>query len=333
MPPTSTTADGTQTDEIDRFKSRRQGLDAEIARIAGRQHGLVTLEQLEGLGLSRAAAVQRATIGRLCRVHQGVFAVGPLLTAKGFWMAAVLACGPDAVLSHWSAAVLWGLADGAQHRRIDVTAPNRRGRQPKGIQAHRDGALSSRERTVAHRIPCTTVERTLLDLAGTVSIAMLRRVLSEAEVLRVVDLSALRGLLRRHRGRRGVARLRLVLDELHPDTKRTRSELERMFLRMCDRHSLPRPEVNTKLSTNGKSLEPDFLWREAGLIVEADSRRFHGTDSAFQHDRRREQELQRVGWRVSRCTWEQVEYEPGRLAAIIHALLAQQNPRRRDANQ
>jgi predicted transcriptional regulator of viral defense system len=331
MPP-NPTADGTQTDEIDRFASRRQGFDAEIARLAGRQHGLVTLEQLELLGLSRAAARQRAKVGRLHRVHEGVYAVGPLLTAKSIWMAAVLAGGPGAVLSHWSAAVLWGLIKD-DHGSIDVTAPNRRGRQPKGIKAHRDGALSSRETTVIHRIPCTTVERTLLDLAGTVSIATLRRALSEAEVLRVVDLPTVRALLRGHRGRRGVARLRLVLDELHPDTKRTRSELERMFLGMCDRHSLPKPKVNAKLSVNGKTLEPDFLWPDAGLIVEADSRRFHGTDSAFQHDRRREQELQRVGWRVSRCTWEQVEYEPRRLAAIIRDLLAQQNPRRRDANR
>jgi predicted transcriptional regulator of viral defense system len=292
----------------------------------------VTLEQLEALGLSRAAAAQRARVGRLHRVHQGVYSVSPLLTAKSIWMAAVLACGPGAVLSHRSAAVLWGLF-GEEQGPIHVTATNRRGRQPKGIEAHRDGALSDGERTVVLRIPCTTVERTLLDLAGTVSISVLRRALSEAEVLRVVDLSVLRALLRRHRGRRGVARLRLVLDELHPDTKRTRSELERMFLRMCDRHSIPRPEVNAKLSVNNRWLEPDFLWRDAGLVIEADSRLFHGTNSAFQRDRRREQELQRVGWRVSRCTWEQVEYEPRRLAAIIGDLLAQQNPRRRDANR
>ncbi len=247
-------------------------------------------------------------------------------------MAAVLACGSGAVLSHRSTAALWGLMD-ADQGSIDVTAPNRRGRQPAGIAAHRDGCLSSGECTVARRIPCTTVERTLLDLAGVVPMPTLRRALAEAEVLRAIDLSTLRALLGRHRGRRGVARLRLILDELHPDTKRTRSELERMFLRMCDRHSLPGPEVNAELDVNGRLLKPDFLWRDAGLIVEADSRRFHGTDSAYQYDRRREQELQRVGWRVSRCTWEQVEYEPRRLAAIVRDLLAQQSPRRRDANR
>jgi len=174
-----------------------------------------------------------------------------------------------------------------------------------------------------------TVERTLLDLAAVIPVWQLRKAVSEAEVLRIVDHAALRALLRRSRGRRGVARLRLILEELHPETKRTRSELERRFLRMCSRAGLPRPEVNVPLDIGDRSLTPDFLWRHAGLIVEADSRRFHDTDSAFQHDRQREQRLQLAGWRVSRCTWEQVEFEPRRLASTIHTLLAQPNPRRR----
>jgi very-short-patch-repair endonuclease len=102
-----------------------------------------------------------------------------------------------------------------------------------------------------------------------------------------------------------------------------------MFLRMCTAARLPKPEVNVSLDVGSDTLEPDFLWRDAGLIVEADSRRFHDTPSAFQHDRRREQHLQLAGWRVSRCTWEQVEREPRRLAETISGLLAQQNPRRR----
>jgi very-short-patch-repair endonuclease len=121
----------------------------------------------------------------------------------------------------------------------------------------------------------------------------------------------------------------MLLDEIHPDTKRTRSELERLFLRMCTRAGLPQPEVNVSLGVGDGYLKPDFLWRDDGLIVEADSRRFHDTQSAFQHDRRREQRLQLAGWRVSRCTWEQVEREPRRLAETILGLLAQSTPRRR----
>jgi len=99
---------------------------------------------------------------------------------------------------------------------------------------------------------------------------------------------------------------------------------------MCGQGGLPQPEVNASLLAGGRRLEPDFLWRDAGLIVEADGRRYHDTASAFQQDRRREQQLQMAGWRVSRCTWEQVVNEPRRLAAVIKALLAQPNPRRRD---
>ena len=251
------------------------------------------------------------------------------LTREGRWMAAVLAGGPDAVLSHRSAAVLWGIRD-VDRGSVDVTAPNRRGRHPPGIDAHRY-SLPASDWTTLRRIPCTTVERTLLDLAAVIPMWQLRKALAEAEVLRNVDLSALRALLRRSRGRRGVARLRLILDELHPETRRTRSELERMFLGMCRHGELPTPEVNVSLSAGGRRLKPDFLWRDAGLIVEADSRRFHDTDSAFQNDRQREQLLQLAGWRVSRCTWEQVEREPQRLAQTIKAILAQTNPRRRDS--
>jgi hypothetical protein len=247
-------------------------------------------------------------------------------------MAAVMACGSGAVLSHRSAAALWRIGHFAQGW-VDVTAPNRRGRHPSSINAHRNGSLTAGDLTRVRGIPCTTVERTLLDLAAVIPVWQLRKALAEAEVLRIVDLSVLHALLRRSRGRRGVARLRLILEELHPETKRTRSDLERLFLDICGKGGLPTPEVNVSLHVSGRRLKPDFLWRDAGLIVEADSRRFHDTDSAFQHDRQREQLLQLAGWRVSRCTWEQVEREPRRLAQTIKVLLAQSNPRRRDSKQ
>jgi very-short-patch-repair endonuclease len=242
-------------------------------------------------------------------------------------MAAVLACGVGAVLSHRSAAALWGLREDRRIS-IDVTAPNRRGRIPQGIDAHRNGSLTQPDRAMLRGIPCTSVERTLLDLAGFIPVWDLSKALAEAEILRILDLEVLRRLIKRSRGRRGVARLRLLLDELDPATKRTRSELERLFLRMCTQAELPRPEVNASLRVGDGYLEADFFWRDAGLIVEADGRRFHDTNSAFNHDRRREQRLQLAGWRVSRCTWWQVESEPRRLAATIRGLLAQTNDRR-----
>jgi very-short-patch-repair endonuclease len=146
--------------------------------------------------------------------------------------------------------------------------------------------------------------------------------MGEAEVLRALDKGAIRDLIKRSRGRRGVARLRMLLDELHPDTRRTRSYMERLFLEMCTRAQLPRPEVNVALHIDGDRFKPDFLWRETSLIVEADSRRFHDTDMAFLDDRRREQRLQLAGWRVSHCTWWEIEHESRRLAETIRGLIS-----------
>lgn len=141
--------------------------------------------------------------------------------------------------------------------------------------------------------------------------------------MRFVDHGQLRDQIRRGRGRRGVARLRLLADEIHPQNRRSRSELERMFLHVCLQLGLPQPEVNVPLQVGDSRFKPDFLWRAQRLILEADSRRFHDTDVAFVDDRRREQRLQVAGWRVSRCTWEQVEFEPQVLAETVRRLLAQ----------
>jgi len=282
---------------------------------------LVSLEQLQGLGLSRSTVQKRVEIGALHRVYHGVFAAGHSnmnLTRR--WMAAVLTGGPDAVLSHRSAAALWGIRDDDRPL-VDVTAPNRRGRIPRGIDAHRDGSLQPVDRTTLHGIPCTGVERTLLDLAAVVPIWELRKAISEAEVLRLFDHRRMRSLIKRSRGRRGVARLRMVMDEIRPETKRTRSEMEREFLRLCERANLPRPEVNVSLRVSGRTQKPDFLWRDVGLILEADSRTYHDTDSAFQVDRRREQRFQLAGWSVSHCTWEQIFQEPAALTRTVRGLL------------
>jgi very-short-patch-repair endonuclease len=171
-------------------------------------------------------------------------------------------------------------------------------------------------------IPCTSVARTLLDFAAVEPISELRKAVGEAEVKWVLNKGAVRDLIKRSRGRRGIARLRMVLDEIHSETRRTRSYMERLFLEMCTRTELPRPEVNGTLRIGGDKFKPDFLWRDAGLIVEADSRQFHDTDMAFLDDRRREQRLQLDGWRVSHCTWSEIEHESRRLAETIRGLLA-----------
>jgi predicted transcriptional regulator of viral defense system len=243
--PRHSSADGTKTRAGVLLSARRRGSaarwDREISRIAGTQQGLISLEQLLQLDMDESTVCRRARIGTLHRVHRGVYSVGhPKLNVDQRRMAAVLACGPGAVLSHRSAAALWGLRED-RRASIDVMAPNRRGRIPRGIDAHRDGSLKEDERTKIRGVPCTTVARTLLDLAAVVSIWELRKAISEAEVLRLLDHDAVRSLIKCSRGRRGVARLRALLDEIHPLTKRTRSEMERLFLHMCERAKLPQP--------------------------------------------------------------------------------------------
>lgn len=318
------TADGPIPDDMRRFPAHRRaalGGDRSIARLATHQHGVVEIKQLRQLGFGERAVHHRVATGRLHRVHQGVYAVGhSLLTREGRWMAAVLACGPEAVLSHRSAAALWGLRQDGRSR-VDVTAPGRRGRMPIGIEAHRHGSLRADDRTSVNGIPCTSIARTLLDLAGVVSARELRNAITQAEVLGVFDLRAVRGLIARSRGRRGIARLRRALDEFDPGMEYTRSELERRFLSLCARKRLPRPEVNAPLDIDGEPIKPDFLWRKARLVVETDGRRFHDTAVAFEKDRHRDQQLLVAGWRVVRCTWRQVVDEPAELAQTLRELL------------
>jgi predicted transcriptional regulator of viral defense system len=292
--------DGPKTGQIGRFSAHQRVVDLEVGRIADTQFGVVSREQLEALGLTGEAAIKRTLSGRLYRVHQRVYSLTPrVMTERGRFMAAVLACGHGAVLSHRSAAYLWGLVDSWEEP-IDVTAPNRRGRSPDGVAAHRDGSVQPIDKTTLYGVPCTGVARTLLDFAAVAPDWEVRKAVAEAEILRILDKPKLRALLKRSRRRRGVARLRLILDAIHPLTKKARSELERLFLEMCAKRNVPEPEVNVWLDApNGKRYQADFLWRESKLIVEADSRRYHDTDSSFVSDRKRQQQLELAGWRAS----------------------------------
>jgi very-short-patch-repair endonuclease len=281
----------------------------------------VGLWQLVELGLDARIVDKRVAAGRLHRIHQGVYAVGHTATSPNQQrMAAVLACGPDAVLSHRSAAALWGIRQ-SSGTRIDVTAPGRRGRTPAGIAAHRDASLTEADRTKIEGIPCTSLARTLLDLAAIVSPRQLRNAVTQAEVQRVFDLEALREVIGRSRGRRGVARLKAAIAHHDPREQLARYELERRFLRLCRRADLPMPEVNASLFVGGDLIMPDFLWRDAGLVVESDGREVHGTVSAFEADRRRDQRLTVAGWTVIRCTWRQVMNQPHQLSQTIRTLL------------
>jgi very-short-patch-repair endonuclease len=216
-------------------------------------------------------------------------------------MAAVLACGEGAVLSHRSAAELWALRPRA--RFVEVTAPANRGRK-RAILVHR-GVLPPDHRTQRDGVPVTTPARTLIDLADVLTRRGLERAIDEAEYLRL-DCTGLRPIP----GRRGAGALARVLDEHRPGSTRTRSELEELFLLTCKKEGLRRPEVNVCV----EAFEVDFFWREERLIVEADGGAAHHTRRAFEADRYRDVELMAAGYRVMRITHARLTREPGTVA-------------------
>jgi predicted transcriptional regulator of viral defense system len=313
---------GSQTDASGP-KGAKPPREQTIVALATRQHAVVALSQLEALGLGARGVSHRVKRGTLHRVHRGVYAVGhPLLTREGRWMAAVLACGPGAALSHRSSAFHLGLQ---RHVRddIDVTAPNRTGRRKDGIAVHSAATLDVRDITVVDGIPCTTVPRTLLDVAEDGSAREVERLVDRAEVLRLFDMRAVDGVLARADGRRGAGVLRAVLAEIELGSTLTRNELEERFLTICRDAGLPPDAVNAWIPyPGGSGAEADFVWREQRLIVEVDGRAAHGTRHAFERDRRRDQRLTVLGWRVVRFTWRQVVFEPAYVAAALRALLA-----------
>jgi very-short-patch-repair endonuclease len=296
-----------------------RGADAAIAALAERQHGVVARRQLVALGLSRREIGRRLERGRLHLLHRGVYAVGHrVLSRHGRWMAAVLSAGPDAVLSHQSAAALWGLRQTAKTR-IDVTTPNTL-RPRKGLHPHR-AVLPEDEVTIEQGIPTTTSARTLLDLAAAIDHQALDRALNEAEVLRLEGPAA---LLARYPRKRGTAALRALLTGSRSTP--TRNELEDRFRAFLDDHGLPSPETNTFI----EEYEVDAVWREAKLIVELDGYETHGTRRAFERDRTRDRRLTTAGWRVIRITWRQLA-EPRDLAEELDTLLERQPGRRSKA--
>ena len=252
-------------------------------------------------------------------MHRGVYAAGHgVLRPEGRWLAAVLACGPDAMLSHRSAAALWDLRP-TTRATIDVTAPRTRTGRP-GIDLHLPRSLESQHRTEHKRIPCTTVARTLVDLAGVLEHTGIERAWQRAEMLRLLDVDAVHQAMSNGQGRRGAATLRTLIAE-HPPDEVTRSELEDRFLKLCRNASLPLPEVNTRIEANGTTYEVDFLWRAQRLVVETDGWGPHHTRDAFEADRRRDADLLVAGLRVVRFTWRQVSREPTTVASTVCSLL------------
>lgn len=287
-----------------------------LAELAERQHGVVTKRQLEDHGVGRGAIANRVDLSHLYRVHRGVYAVGrPRLTRYGRWMAAVLAYGDRALLSHRGAGALWGLV-GVGRGRIDVNCPGGKSGRP-GIALHQANVYGD-ERAINARIPVTSVSRTLVDLAGIVNETQLARACEEADRLRLLDMNALAKSCDRAKRRRGIPHLRRFVEEARAPAY-PRTPLENRFLEFYRAHlsDLPPPATNVLLLGH----EVDGLWPKHRVAVEMDSWEFHRHRAAFEEDRARDAARQAAGYRVVRLTHRRLKCEPAAVARELRALL------------
>jgi Transcriptional regulator, AbiEi antitoxin len=303
-------------------KVRETTREREIVHLAERQQGLVTSRQLTSLGVGRRTAERWLASGRLRAVHRGVYAIGPQpLTRRGRWLAAVLAIGPETVLSHQSAAALWGLA--GDRREVHVTAPsgNQGWARYPGIRLHRP-RLRRDEWMVRDGIPVTTVARTLFDVAETTEPHRLKSAWDEAGRLRLLRIKQVAVVHERGRGRRARTRIKPFLDAEQRYVEDTASPLEDRFVDFCATHHLPPPQTNVLVDGD----EVDALWPAARLIVELDSWEFHAHREAFETDRSRDTDHLLADYRTIRVTHRRLSGQPDRLAAQIRALLGAPPP-------
>ena len=302
-------------------------LAASVPELGARQHAVFTLAQLQALGLTANAVHKRATTGQLFRIHRSVYALVPrsLLSREGWWMAAVLASGRGAALSHRSAAHLHGLRP-TSRKWIDVIVPGASARNVGGVEVHRSVTLAEPDVTVVNSIPVTTLARMMLDLAAVVDQRAVERVIKEAGLRGMFDLGAVNDQLQRNPKHPGAPRLRAALG---PDRAGlTDSELEELFVSVWWPTGLPRPQTRFHIDPGdgGLLICADFAWPQARFDLELDGRRYHASDRRRQSDYRRDQRLKRAHWEVLRVGDDQLNDEPDSVVTIVWALLAPRLP-------
>lgn len=281
--------------------------------LAGRQHGVVTRRQLLALGFTGHAIDHRVAAGRLHGLWRGVYAVGrPSVSPHGRWIAAVLSCGDQALLSHRSAAALWGILRPFNDIDVEVVVPRDNVRRRPGITVHRRTNASTRR--VVDGIPVTDVVTTLVDLATCVGDALLVRAINQADHLDLIDAHELSSLVESLPRRSGLVRLRSLLDEQGSGFADTLLELK--FLRLVRVVGLPAPEL--QVYVNG--FRVDFYWPQLGLVVETDGPRDHRTPAQQSRDRERDQTHAAAGLTSLRFTEAQVRHEPDRVQATLAAV-------------
>lgn len=298
-------------------------MDHAIAELATRQHGVVSRRQLRELGLTDREISLRAQYGSLHPEFHTTFAVGHRsVSRQGRLLAAVLACPDGAAISHGSAAELNGLWD-KQLPVVHVIPPDWSGRKIDGIRWHRVRLPDTDEIEVRDGIPCTTVCRTLVDMAGSTGWGSMQRLVEQAAILRLLDTEEIDRILALGR-RRGAPRLRTILApwrETQEQRPVVRSRLEARLLPRLIEEGLPAPRTNVKLRIEGHLFEIDLLWDEQRLAIETDGEKTHGTRAAFQRDRKRDQILTAAGYRTARITWRQVVDEPNAVVNRIARML------------
>jgi hypothetical protein len=323
--------------EAGRPLSTHPARERAIAELFARQRTVATLVQLSGLGLSPRAVRHRAASGRLHRIYPTVYSTTPaaLLPPRARWLAAVLACGPGAVLSHASGAALWGIR-ATNRSRVDVTTPGGRGRRLDGIDAHRAATLTPADVDTIDGIPCTSVARTVLDLAGRFPRRVVERAIDQSDMLEVFDLRAFDDVLARNPTLRGARVIHSVLDEYQRDevhfSTLTENDFEEAFFALCDAAGFPRPEVQQYITLpGGEVFRADFLWREARVVVETDGGKFHRAYWTREQNAKRDLLLATAGWLPVRLTWRMVFRTPADTTRMLGPVLAraQAQPRAR----
>jgi very-short-patch-repair endonuclease len=298
-------------------------VDEMIDLTASRQHGVLARRQLVAAGVPEYAIDHRIRRGRLRPIHRGVYGFGRLRTPHSVEMAAVLAGGAGALLSHRSAASLWRqLPPRPADAPVEVSTPGRHALSRPGLQMHRIPPLRDDEATTLHGIPLTTSARTVLDLAMVLTPHELERALASA-LRHGLEEHQLRALLARHPRRAGAPCLRSLLGE--GNLAFTRSHAEEVFLATLDRGGLPKPETNVRV----RGLEVDCLFRAARLIVEIDGFTYHSSPAATERDHHRDQVLYLAGYDVVRFTWKQLDQQPDRVLAKVAGALARAEASRR----
>lgn len=299
-------------------RTARLKIDRLIADLAARQHGVVARYQLLELGVLSDAIRRRVQAKRLVPIHPGVFAVGhSKLTRYGWWMAAVLACGPGAVLSHQSAAALHGLL-GYAGSRVHISSVSQRGRNINRIRLHIVRNLDRADTTMLQGIPVTTIHRTLLDLAETVPPNRLRHAFEQAEKRELFDRNEMQRTVERNPGRHGLKTLLPLLQSSAGPPPDTRSPREDDFVDLCRDHGLPMPHTNVVI----EGITVDARFPGTKLIVEIDAYGTHGSRSQFEEDRRRDTILQLAGYTVLRITDRRMLTEAILVVADIRAALS-----------